>query len=66
MADGSRHDTVLRIGFLNEDSKIHDLLPLYQKAYDVVILYDGTMDFVVDLLDDILHGRVGDDGLSAM
>lgn len=64
MADGARHDTVLRIGFLNEDSRLSELLPLYEKAYDVVILHDGTMDFVLDLLRDVLRGDM--DGRSAL
>ncbi|MBU1975614.1 MAG: haloacid dehalogenase-like hydrolase [Nanoarchaeota archaeon] len=53
MADGLDHDEVLRIGFLNED--IEKLLPAYEKAYDVVILNDGTMEYPIELAKRILE-----------
>ncbi len=52
MADGLKHNCVIKIGFLNE--KIEANLPHYQKAFDVVILNDGPFDFVNELMDEIL------------
>lgn len=53
MADGMEHDTVLTIGFYNnpDDSKIEE----YKRHYDVLILNDGTMEFVIDTLRKILE-----------
>ena len=52
MSKGITHDTIIRIGFLND--KIKELLPCFKKNYDVVILNDGPMDFVNDLIKDII------------
>lgn len=52
MTDGLPHNVVIKVGFLNE--KIEENLPHYQKTFDVVILNDGSFDFVNELLGDIL------------
>jgi HAD superfamily hydrolase (TIGR01544 family) len=52
MLEGLSHETVIKVGFLNEGVK--ELLPQYKKAFDVVILDDGPMDYVNDLLKQIL------------
>jgi len=52
MSEGLEHDTVLRIGFLNEN--IEKSLPKFSEKYDVVILNDGPMDYVNNLLKHIL------------
>lgn len=43
---------ILKIGFLNHN--VIDLLPQYEKVYDVIITKDGSMQFVLDLLQQIL------------
>jgi len=45
----SNHNCVLRIGFLN--SKEDRFLDMYKKLYDVVILKDQGLDYVVQLID---------------
>ncbi|MDD4983906.1 MAG: haloacid dehalogenase-like hydrolase [Candidatus ainarchaeum sp.] len=46
MADGLEHKVVLKIGFLDDGSK----LEAYKKVYDVLILNDGSLEFVVDII----------------
>ncbi len=52
MLEGSGYENVIKIGFLNDD--VEKKLDAYQKAFDVVILNDGPMDFVNELLQEIL------------
>lgn len=53
MADGLEDQhAILRIGFLNEN--VEAKLEAYKKLFDVVVTNDGPMDFVVDLLNEIL------------
>ncbi len=52
MADGLNHACVLKVGFLNDN--VEKNLDAYTQAYDVVILNDGKMDFVNELLKEIL------------
>lgn len=49
MIEGFDYDNLIKIGFLNSDIENH--LPHYKEKYDVVIMSDGTMDFVNDLLE---------------
>jgi len=56
MSKGIQHDTILTVGFLNQH--VTDLLPTYAKSFDVVITDDGPLDFVNDLLNDILTATV--------
>jgi len=51
MSHGIQHDVVLNIGFLNDG--IEKWLERYQKAFDVVILNEGKMDFVNELIQEI-------------
>lgn len=52
MTEGLEHDTILRIGFLNEN--VEKLLPKFAEKYDVLILNDGHMNYVNDLLNKML------------
>lgn len=52
MADGVDVDTVLKVGFLND--RVDELLPTYLRTFDVVITNDGGVDYVNDLIRDIL------------
>ena len=46
--EGFDYDNLLKIGFLNENEK--ENLAYYQRAFDVIILKDGPIDFVNGLL----------------
>lgn len=46
--EGFEYDNLIKIGFLNE--KEEELLKHYEKTFDVVILNDGPMDYVNELL----------------
>lgn len=52
MTEGLEHDTVLRIGFLNEN--VENLLPKFAENFDVVIVNDGVMGYVNSLLKKML------------
>ena len=51
MAKGLEHEVILKIGFLNKD--IEENRDVYERNYDVVILNDGPMDFVVSMIESI-------------
>lgn len=46
------YDALLKIGFLNENIK--DNLEAYRRSYNVVILNDGTMEYVNNLLKEMI------------
>ncbi len=46
------YDEIIKIGFLVEN--VDSQLDLYKKNFDVVLLGDGSLDFVNDLLEEIL------------
>ena len=52
MANGISHETIIKIGFLNYHIK--ENLELFKQNFDIVILNDSSMDFVNDLLKNIL------------
>ncbi len=49
--EGFDYDNLIKIGFLNEKEK--ENLAYYQRAFDVVILKDGPMNFINELLKEI-------------
>ncbi|MBI1970213.1 hypothetical protein HYS47_00545 [Candidatus Woesearchaeota archaeon] len=53
MIAGIHHDCVISIGFLNE--KVDERLDAYTKAFDIVILHDGSMEKAVWLVKEILR-----------
>jgi len=53
MALGIDHATILKIGFCNDPNQKN--LDSYQEAYDVVIVNDGPMDFVNELVKEIIQ-----------
>ncbi|KAJ3063791.1 5'-nucleotidase, cytosolic III-like [Podochytrium sp. JEL0797] len=53
MKEGVDHDASLTIGFLNHDIDVY--LEKYLAAFDVVVLDDSPMSFVVDLLQAIIR-----------
>jgi 5'-nucleotidase len=53
MAEGVKHpNVILKIGFVND--KVEERLEAYRKVFDVLILHDGSFQFVLDLLKEIL------------
>ena len=46
-------DEIIRIGFLNEN--IEQNIGDYKKAFDIIILNDGSLDFVNDLLKELFE-----------
>jgi 5'-nucleotidase len=51
MLEGLSHDTIIKIGFLNEN--VEKSKTTYAKEFDVLILNDGPMEYVNDLLSHI-------------
>ena len=52
MIKGFSYENLIKIGFLNEN--IEENLEAYKKVYDVVILNDGTMDYMNKLLREMI------------
>jgi len=52
MITGFDYDNLIKIGFLNENIK--ENLPHYKKVYDVILTNDNSMDFVNNLLKQLL------------
>jgi cytosolic 5'-nucleotidase 3 len=48
MADGFDYENIIKVGFLNNDTP--ELRKLFQETYDVIILDDGPMDYVNELI----------------
>ena len=53
MTAGLHHNTIIKIGFLNED--IEKNLELYKEQFDIVITGDGSMEYINQLLHDLLR-----------
>jgi 5'-nucleotidase len=51
MIHGFDYDALLKVGFLNED--VEKNLETYKKNFDVVVLNDGSMDYVSSFIRDI-------------
>ena len=51
MIEGLQHDTIIRIGFLNEDKA---LLDHYLQVFDVVITEDGPVEEVNRIIKAVL------------
>lgn len=52
MVQGFEYNNLITIGFLND--KVEENLERYQKAFDVVITGDGSMEYVNELLNELL------------
>jgi len=52
MIAGFPYENLIKIGFLDYD--VEENLESYKKAFDVVIIGDGDMGFIVDLIKDIV------------
>ena len=51
MSDSFEYEDVIKIGYLNENKE--ELLDDYKKAFDVIVLNDGTMDYPNSLLKEL-------------
>ncbi|MCB9359215.1 hypothetical protein H6503_04750 [Candidatus Woesearchaeota archaeon] len=56
MADGLEHSNVIKIGFLNEN--VDEFLPLFKKEFDIILLDDQDLGYVIDLVSGILNKNV--------
>jgi cytosolic 5'-nucleotidase 3 len=52
MIEGFSYDNLIKIGFLNDENEVP--LEEFKKAFDVVILNDGSMDYVNELVKKII------------
>lgn len=52
MVKGFNYQNIIKIGFLNE--KVEENLENYKNNFDIVILNDGPMDYINDLLKEII------------
>ncbi|MBU4369865.1 hypothetical protein KKG58_03845 [Patescibacteria group bacterium] len=52
MIDGFEYDSLIKIGFLN--GNVENNIEYYKKNYDVIILNDSSMDYVNELLKEII------------
>ena len=52
MSEGLKHNEIIRVGFLNDNKE--RLMKEYADKFDIVILDDGSMDYVNELLEKIL------------
>ncbi len=59
MVDGFEYDNIIKIGFLNEGVKID--LEKYKDAYDVLVLNDSSMDYVLKSFTDIFDVIIAND-----
>ena len=48
MITGFEYNSLIKVGFLNEE--VEQLLPQYQKAYDILYTHDSEADSLVSLL----------------
>ena len=60
MADGAATppQQVLKVGFLNESAEDTRRLAQFEEAFDIIILGDGTMQPVLNLLEKIFANRI--------
>ncbi|MBS3174592.1 haloacid dehalogenase-like hydrolase [Candidatus Woesearchaeota archaeon] len=56
MTSGLEHENIIKIGFLNEN--VDKNIEKYSKTFDVLILNDGTMGYVNNLLNLIIKERL--------
>jgi len=53
MVEGFPYENLIKIGFLNHDAKKN--LDKYKEVYDVVILNDGSFDYINELIERIIN-----------
>ena len=55
MSKGIEHDEIIKIGFLNLKEENKEELLIYSQYFDAVILNDGSLEYVVELVGKILE-----------
>lgn len=60
MMNGFQYDNIIKIGFLNENAK--GKLAKYQETYDIIILNDGPMDYVLESFKNAFDALILEDG----
>ncbi len=56
MSEGLNHDTILKVGFLNTwKEQDQQKLKAYAESFDVVLINDDSMDFVINMVKQIIH-----------
>ena len=48
MAEGFEYKEIIKVGFLNQD--VENSLPVYSENFDIVITNDGSLEFVNEML----------------
>ena len=61
MVDSSKHEVVLKIGFLNNLKNHEHLFERFKESYDIVIVDDGSMLPVSYLLNKIFNHKITDE-----
>ncbi|MFH0856498.1 MAG: haloacid dehalogenase-like hydrolase [bacterium] len=61
MLNGFDYDNLIKIGFLNENSKCE--IATYKEVYDIIILRDGAMDYVVESFKKAFDVIIPEDGV---
>lgn len=56
MIKGFEYDNILKIGFLNEDIENLATVDSFKKAFDILILDDGPMDYLNNLSKNLVYG----------
>lgn len=56
MIKGFEYDNILKIGFLNEDAENSAIRESFEKAFDILILDDGPMDYLNNLSKNLVYG----------
>lgn len=52
MVKGFPYDNLISVGFLNEE--VEERLPAFRKNFDIIILNDGPMDYINNMLEEFL------------
>jgi 5'-nucleotidase len=52
MSKGIHHENIIKIGFYNH--KENTLLEKFKESFDIIIMNDGPMDFINDLIKDVI------------
>lgn len=60
MLNGFDYENLIKIGFLNENEKGE--IATYKEVYDIIILNDGTMDYVVRSFKNVFDVIIPEDG----
>ena len=66
MIDESRHENVVKVGFLNDRERDGHLMEEYLDTFDIVILDDGTLLPVVFLISRMVGDEVDEEVITVL